>query len=611
MGFRLQSSPSKNAESFYIIQDFRSPDTGKRTTRIYKKLGTLTQLQMDLNLQSRDDVVAYLQNQIQNLRAEDAQQKQLISVELSPTKMIDMNAHRSFNTSCLFLQKILSMLDLKKICDSIAQEHRFGYSLFDLLSMLVTTRILYPGSKRSSLKDSEKIFDSPSGMMLSHIYRSLPLLAQNRYRIESALYDNSKKISKRDTSVLYYDCTNFYFEIEEEDEVRKYGKSKENRPNPIVQYGLFMDSNGIPLADLCFEGNSNEQKTLQMLENQIEKDFDVSRFVVCTDAGLNSFSNRIYNDKKKNGAYIVIQPIKTMTAAIKKWSTDPSGWRLLGSRKLYNLDELEETTLVNGKEVPTLTLTFYKDRWVKTTKKNPESGRKETLEEHLIVSYSLKYKRYQEYIREKKIERAEKLLKSPGKIDTSNPRNPRYYIKKIDYDDATGEVIEKWDYDLDQEKIDAEKKLDGFYAVLTDLEDDDISMVIQANKQRWEIEECFEIMKSELETRPVYVSRKEAIEGHLLICFIALLVYRILEQYLESKWTCREIIDTLRSFNITHLKGPYYIPGFKRTELTDQLTEIFDYQMQTEVITEKNLKKFSKNSKSKKITHFVKDKMSG
>ena len=242
MGFRLQSSPSKNAESFYIIQDFRSPDTGKRTTRIYKKLGTLTQLQMDLNLQSRDDVVAYLQNQIQNLRAEDAQQKQLISVELSPTKMIDMNAHRSFNTSCLFLQKILSMLDLKKICDSIAQEHRFGYSLFDLLSMLVTTRILYPGSKRSSLKDSEKIFDSPSGMMLSHIYRSLPLLAQNRYRIESALYDNSKKISKRDTSVLYYDCTNFYFEIEEEDEVRKYGKSKENRPNPIVQYGLFMDS---------------------------------------------------------------------------------------------------------------------------------------------------------------------------------------------------------------------------------------------------------------------------------------------------------------------------------------------------------------------------------
>lgn len=227
---------------------------------------------------------------------------------------------------------------------------------------------------------------------------------------------------------------------------------------------------------------------------------------------------------------------------------------------------------------------------------------KYTLEEHIIVSYSTKYKEYQNHIREKKIERAKKMLKNPGKIGICNPRDPKYYIKKI----ATTkleEAAEETYYSIDEEKIMEDKKYGGFYAVATDLEDEDLSLIINANKQKWEIEESFEIMKSELETRPMYVKTKDAIDGHLLICFIALLVYRILEKkYLKEKYTCRDIIDTLRGLNMTHLGGNNYIPSFQKTKLIDELSDLFGFQPSREVITQKYLKKFLKVVNSKKST---------
>nr|WP_249030443.1 transposase [Tannockella kyphosi] len=338
------------------------------------------------------------------------------------------------------------------------------------------------------------------------------------------------------------------------------------------------------------------------LEKQIEQDFQFSKFVVCAAAGLNGWENKVYNDKKKNGAYIVTQPIKKLKKNLKEWSIDPSGWKLLGSDTLYDISVLEDITMIHGVAYQTSNLVFYKNRWEKTTKKTTQQSSKYTLEEHLIVTYSTKYQKYQSHIRDKKIERAKKLLNNPGKIGTDNPRNPKYYIQSMNTT-TNGEVAKETYYSINYEKIVQESTYDGFYAVVTDLEDTDLSIIIQSNKQRWEIEESFEIMKSELKTRPIYVSKEESINGHLLTCFLSLLVYRILEkEYLQEKYTCNEIISTLRELNVTHINGCNYIPSFKRTIIVNEMAELFGFQPSREILTQKYLNKFTRVVNSKQST---------
>jgi len=392
------------------------------------------------------------------------------------------------------------------------------------------------------------------------------------------------------------------FEIEDENDICEYGKSKEHRPNPIVQYGLFLDADGLPIADYVFSGKSNEQPSLRELEKEIDKDFECSRFIVVADAGLNGWENKIYNDKKRNGAYIVTQPIKALNKKLKEWALEPAGWKIFGSDRTFDIRKLEDVIIIDGKSYNVHELTLYKDRWVPVTKKSELTGRKETIEEHLIISYSTKYRDYQKRIRNKKLERAGKLLKNPGNIKNRNQRDPRYYITRQSTT-ADGKNADKDQYCIDINKVAEEERYDGFYGVVTDLEDEDISLIIKANKQRWEIEESFMIMKSELKTRPMYVTVKESIEGHLLTCFIALLVYRILEKcYLKEKYTSETLIKSLREMNITHLTGNYYVPSFTRTEITDDLADIFGFQPSREVLTQKYLKKFSRVANSRKST---------
>lgn len=601
MAKRLKITESKNSESFYIIDDFTDPQSKKRSTFVVERLGSLNNLKSQYNTDSRDEILAILKEHLNDLRLADKENNALISITLSPSKLIPSDVQRLYNIGYLYPRNILSSLGIKNICSTIHDYRKFQFDLCKILIDLVCARIIFPGSKRSSFEDARHFLEVPS-YELEDIYRSLPVMADERYFIESELYKNSKVLFTRNTSILYYDCTNFYFEIEEEDDFCKYGKCKENRPNPIVQYGLFMDTDGLPIADITFEGNKNEQFSLRKLEKQIEKDFQFSRFIVCADAGLNGWENKIYNDKKEQGAYIVTQPIKKLKKILKEWATEPTDWKILGHNESYDISQLEDTIIIDGKQHQTNTIIFYKDRWEKTTKKSEVTGKKYTLEEHIIVSYSTKYKEYQNHIRDKKIERAKKMLKDPGKIGTNNPRDPKYYIKKI-VTTKQGEVADESYYSIDEEKVNEDKKYDGFYAVATDLEDEDLSLIINANRQRWEIEESFEIMKSELETRPMYVKTKDAINGHLLICFIALLVYRILEKkYLKEKYTCREIIDTLRGLNITHLGGNNYVPSFQRTKLIDDLADMFGFQPSREVLTQKYLKKFLRVANSRKST---------
>lgn len=601
MAKRIKISKSKNSESYSIIDDYTHPQTKKRSTFVVESLGSLDSLKQKLGTDSKQVVLDHINRHVEQLRLLDKQEKEIINIPLSQYRLIPQNENRLYNIGYLYPRNILFSLGIKNICDQIKSRHRYKFDFCRILSDLISARIIFPGSKRSTYDDAHHFLDTPE-YELHHLYRSLPILAEERYFIESELYKNSEKIYKRDTSILYYDCTNFYFEIEDEYDMCMYGKSKENRANPIVQYGLFMDAKGIPIADIVFDGNKNEQFSMKELEEKIEKDFEFSRFIVCADAGLNGWENKIYNDKKANGAFIVTQPVKKLKKILKDWATSSSGWKILGHDGCYDISELEDTVVIDGITHNSDDIVFYKDRWEKTTKKSKDTGKNYTLEEHLIVTYSYKYKKYQQYIRSKKLERARKLLDNPGNINTKNPRDPKYYIKKMTTT-KNGEIADEDYYSLDEDKIKEDETYDGFYAVTTDLEDSDLPAIINANRQRWEIEENFEIMKSELKTRPMYVTKEESVKGHLLICFISLLVYRILEkEYLKEKYTCDEIITTLREMNITHLGGNNYIPSFTRTKITDELAQIFGFQPAREVLTQKYLKKFTRVVNSRKST---------
>ena len=375
---RLQIVKSKNAQSLYVVKSIYH--NKKRTNKVIEKLGTYDHLKNVLN----EEPIAWAKKYVEELNKKEKEGTRDILVKYSPTKIIEKNLQTSFNVGYLFLEKIYYDLGLNHICNEISNKYKFNYDLDNILSRLVYSRIIYPSSKLATFELSKKYIEQPN-FELHDIYRALEVIAKETDFIQAELYKNSLKISKRNTNILYYDCTNYFFEIEQESGLRQYGPSKEHRPNPITQMGLFMDGDGIPLAFSITAGNTNEQITLTPLEEKILEDFKLSKFIVCTDAGLASNANRKFNDKD-NRAFITTQSIKKLKKHLMDWALDPNGWHLSGDKKEYNINEIEndQKSLELYKDK-----TFFKERWIK------ENG----LEQKLIVTYSLKYRNYQRQIR--------------------------------------------------------------------------------------------------------------------------------------------------------------------------------------------------------------------
>ena len=503
--------------------------------------------------------------------------KQDILLKYSSSRLIDKNVRHSCNAGYLFLQDIYYSLGIDKICSAISDKYEFDYDLNDILSMLVYSRILAPGSKMFSLESSKEFLEQPK-CELHQIYRALEVIAKENDFFQSELYKNSQSVINRKKDILYYDCTNYYFEIEEEDDFRKYGVSKEHRPNPIVQMGMFMDADGIPLAFSLFDGNQNEQPSMSPLEQKIIKDFDTSDFIVCTDAGLSSTANRKFNSIQGRG-FVTTQSIKKLKDFLQDFCLDDDGWHLSGSKKIYKLSELDDEADYDK--------VFYKDRWIN----------EDDLEQHLIVAYSIKYRNYQRTIRERQIERARKLVETPSKLSKKKANDPKLFIEQ-GHCTSDGEIASKTITALNQEQIDNEAKYDGLYAVCTNLEYN-VSSIIKINQKRWEIEECFRIMKTEFKARPVYLSRKDRITAHFTTCFTALVIYRILEKKLNGKYTCEEIINTIRSMNMMIAPGEEYVPTYIRTDLTDTLHESFGFRTDYQITSQKNMRKILNQTKKR------------
>lgn len=561
---KVSVSKSKNQTIYYLSKSVWI--NGKSTTKTIEKIGSEDEL---LKVCGDLTPLEWAKQYAAKRSAEEKASKKDIMIKYSSSAQIKKGTCRSVNVGYLFLKDIYYDLKIHDICAQIAEKYKIEYDLNQILSMLLFSRIIYPGSKRSSLELSKKFLESPD-CKLHHVYRALEVLAKENDFFQAQLYKNSEKVVDRHKKVLYYDCTNYYFEIEEADDFRKYGHSKENRPNPIVQMGLFMDADGIPLTFSLFNGNENEQPSMKPLEKKILSDFGMTKFIVCTDAGLSSVSNRVFNNTP-NRKFVTTQPIKKLKGFLKDYCLGADGWHLIGDERKYKLDELDESDYYEK--------TFYKDRWIN------EDG----LEQHLVVTFSFQYRDYMRKIRSRQLERAEKLVNNPSSLKKKQPNDPRRFIRQ-DHCTSDGEVADKMIPSIDEDVAREEERYDGFYAVCTNLEDD-VATIISINQKRWQIEECFRIMKSEFHARPVYLSRKDRITAHFITCFTALILYRILEKKLDESYTSESVIRTLKEMNMLIAPGEGYIPEYTRTDLTDKLHDVFGFRTDYEIVSQRDMKK--------------------
>lgn len=579
-------SPNKPVEGkiYYILKGYRDA-TGKSTSKIIRRLGTLAEIRQREAVQN---AWQWIKSELDKENRLEKENIRKINVSFNPEKLIGQNEQRLYNVGYLILQKLYYELGMGRINEGITRRSGFKYDFDEVIRQIVLGRILWPCSKLQTHGKSTKMALCKP-VSLHQYYRSLIVVADNLEYIQQRLYHYTKSILHRDTSIIYYDCTNFFFESVKETYLRRPGASKENRRTPIVQFGIFMDADGLPLAFCINPGNTNEQTTLSPMQKMIGEKMNIKEFVMCTDAGLSSFENRLENDTDIR-KFITVQSVKTLpekgdrnrTGGMKSWALDPTGWKLPKEESTeYDIRNLDPRADYNR--------IFYKERWYKTVKDGEE------LEQRIIVSFSLKYKEYQRNRRAINIEHAEKALIHGN--DKISSKDFHKYITEIKCTDE-GEIAEKTVRKIDRARIEDEQKYDGFYAICTNLEKYEdangnmrhtISEILDINRARWEIEESFRIMKLQMKARPVFLQNDKAVKAHFALCFLSLFILRVLEHRMPG-FTTDQLLDSLRTMDALKIEGEGFMPAFTRTNVTDQLFEKAGFRLDTQLIMLKKLK---------------------
>lgn len=541
---------------------------------------------------------------------EEKEGRKKIDFSLSPSKVVDKGEHPLRHGGDLMLLGLYNRLGLPRICEAITKGSRVKYDLNGILQTLVTSRILFPCSKSRTMELAQN-FVKPPKFKENDMYRSLSLLSGHIDRIQAEVYRNSLNILPRHDKMIFYDCTNYYFEIEDNDPdiidretgefipgLRKSGKSKEHRPNPIVQMGMFMDYDGIPLAFKIFPGNESEQKSLQPLEEVLNSRFGMTDYVVSTDAGLASEDNRRYN-MAEGREYICVQSIPSLPADDRKMCTRPEGWRIAfrknsaqrtpldpenPRREIFNLDDLLEAARKNPGMLKDTTL--YKEIVVM---KGPEGAKRP---ERVIVTYDHDFALYLKHKRAENLRRAKKIVDRRQTKSRQSQQDPRHYVTTM-HKTKNGERAVKVEMAIDTDIVAQEEALDGFYAYGTSLDDEAVD-VLRIRQFHHEIEHIFRTTKTFLDARPVYLSRQDRIKAHFLICFLAMVILKILqrqiteanhEEYKAEPLSIDRLIRTLRDIRFGHIDGHGYLPMFTRTNLTDQLQKLAGVNISTQIVT--------------------------
>ena len=593
---RLRATISKNIKYYSIIEDYYR--NGKRTTKTLETIGNENKVAI-LAAQENVDVNAWLKNYLNNYKVSHPSTKiEEIIIKKYSNKLISRNTTNLYNVGYLFLKDIYYSLKVDKIIKNVSKKYKFEFDLNEVLTNLVLSRIIYPSSKLKTYELSQNFIETPK-YNLENIYRGLTYLNIELDYIQKEIYNNSKAIINRDTRIMYFDCTNYYFDINEENEFQKYGKGKDGKAKPLVGMGLLMDGNGFPIAMVIYPGSDSETKKLIPFQEKIEKDFDLSnkKTIICTDAAMCTDEIKKFNIKDGK-AFVITQSIKKLKAEYQEKVFEDSGWHILGDLSMtYNLSDILSNEEEAAKHYETI---FYKVIQTETAH----------VMQDLIVTFQIKYKDYLRNVRNGQIERANKKIGSTNKGDkiklSANPNDFRRLIKeevsetKIVKKKKAGDVnslnesSEKskyyYSYSIDKDKVKEEEKYDGFYGITTNL-NGNIEDILKISKNRWEIEESFRILKTDFDSGTVHLSREDRIKAHFLTCFISLLIYRILENKLDYKYTNTQIIDKLKEMNVYEEKGSGYSPSYTRTDLTDDLHEVFGFRTDYEIISYENFKK--------------------
>lgn len=588
----------------YIQKSVRKD--GKTTTLTIKRLGLLSDIQKEHNC---EDPKKWVEELAARMTLEEKEGRKHIDISLSPAKAITPDSHPLRHGGDLMLLGLYNRLGLPAICDAILKGSRAKYDLNGILQTLVTSRILFPCSKTRTMELAKGYVKAPK-FKESDMYRALSLLSGSIDIIQAEVYRNSHSIMPRRDKVLFYDCTNYYFEIEDSDPdvvdkntgevimgLRKYGKSKENRPNPIVQLGMFMDYDGIPLAFKVFPGNESEQQSLRPLEEVLNCRFGMTDYVVSTDAGLGSEENRRYN-MAEGREYICVQSIPQLPKDDREMCVKPEGWRISfrkdathrepldrenPDREIFNLEWLlEEETKRPGMLKGT---TLYKEIIIM---KGPDGNKRH---ERVIVTYNHDFALYLKKKRAESLKRAKKLVDKKQTKSRQSQQDPRHYITTI-HKTKKGERAVKVEMAVSADIVAQEEALDGFYAYGTSLDDEAVD-VLRIRSFHHEIEHIFRTTKSFLDARPVYLSRQDRIKTHFLVCFLAMLILKMLQRQLtEANPDCYKdnglpidsLIDTLRDIRFAHFEGQGYVPMFNRTDLTDRLQQLCAVNISSQII---------------------------
>ena len=601
--------------TYYIQQGFRNGK--KTTTKNIKRLGKHSEL-----LLITDNPLEYAKNEVKKMNEEyrSGRSEFIVTMDFNeriPSTDSPCSNSTSLNIGYLYLKNIYAKLNLSDFFKSVSSDRKITYDCNKICQFLTYARTLDPASKYGTYDKLDTYYEKPQ-VEYQHMIRFLDILDRNSDQYLKHLFDNSENIVKRDTSVMYYDCTNYFFETEKPDEeivdevtgeiilgLRQFGISKEHKTSPIVEMGLIMDSRGIPISMCIHPGNTNEQLTAVPLEKEVIKMTGNKKFIYCADAGLGSYNIRKFNDMGGR-AYIVTQSVKKLGQEIKDIVFNDSNYRLLSNDDAITLKEMRtfnkkganNLSLYNDfvyKVIPANTAMdtgLYEEKVYKNgrTKKVKAKG---TLHQYIIVTFSRKMMEYQRTIRERQLERAKKLLrlKDPEKIK-KGPNDIRRFLKNTSSDTAN--------YVLDMDKIHEEEKYDGFYAVATNL-DDSAKDILAVAQNRYKIEDCFRIMKTNFDARPVFLRKPERIRAHFLICYTALLIYRLMECKLDDNLThvtTSNLIKTLRNMNVVNMDDMYYKSIYSGSQTLDALERCFELQLNRKYYRPSDLnkivKKFSK-----------------
>lgn len=594
--------------SYFVQQGIRN---GKKvTTKNIFKIGKHS----ELLAQGHADPLAYAKEVVEEYNKKMKSEKVDLEITIDFNKKLIPSDNVSSKSSLLnigyfFLQDIYSKLNLKDFIKNITKDKKITYNLNDITRFLTFDRILNPRSKLAAVNNLDFFYEKPS---FSHqnVLRGMDILADNYDSYLQHLFENSNTIVKRDTSICYYDCTNYYFEVETADEpyydevtgeylygLRQYGPSKEHRPNPIVEMGLFMDKDGIPLTMGLYPGNMNEQKTVHELEIKLIKTLKNKRIIYCGDAGLGSASIRAFNDMGGR-AFIVTQSIKKLSEELQNDIFNDTDYKLLSNNSCVTLKHMKSFNKFDENNISLYQDKAYKEIIVDSNvdlglfeEKKLKNGNTQTvkskanLKQKLIITYSRKMAEYQKNIRNKQIERAKALLARGVDDIRKGPNDIARFIK------STNKSL----YTLDQDRIDLEEKYDGFYAIATNLLEDDPKDIIEINSQRYKIEDCFRVLKTNFNGRPVHHRLDNRIVAHFIICYTALLIYRLLEKQLKDKkydFTINEILTTLKNMNVSNRDGLFYEAEFTSSKVCTALNDLFNFGLD---------KKYYQNSELTKL----------